>query len=314
NAATLSVAIPDAKIAAELGKDAALSSDGKGNWSLTLAQKLAPGAYDVVATETAKDGRTAKDASSAEIYVKAPPSPPPPPPPELKVPTVATFTGQSSPKAITGSWDEANATALSVAIPDAKVSAELGKDPNLISDGKGHWALVLKQNLAHGTYDVVVTETAKDGRMAKDASTGEIVVKAAPPPPSPPPPPPYDCVGVLAKVSATFPILFDFAEEKLHPPYDLSVNQAAALLKDPRCASLKAEVTGYADYYGGRLYNVALSVQRAQVVVDALIAAGVDGSRLSVTGLGKSNPLDPSHNRLARAKNRRVVITIVKSE
>ncbi|MBI3674013.1 MAG: hypothetical protein HY245_11480, partial [Rhizobiales bacterium] len=152
NAAGLTVAIPEAKIAAELGKDAALTSDGRGNWSLALKQDLPPGTYDVQVTETAKDGRSATHSGAKEIEVKAPP-----PPPELKRPTATAYAGAVSPTAITGTWDEGNAAALSVAIPDAKIAAELGKDAALSSDGKGNWSLTLAQKLAPGAYDVVAT-------------------------------------------------------------------------------------------------------------------------------------------------------------
>src|SRR5207247_149035 len=96
-------------------------------------------------------------------------------------------------------------------------------------------------------YDVAVTEKALDGRTATDKTTAEIYVKAPPPPP---PPPPYDCVGVMAKIGATFPILFGFDDTELRPPYDLSVAQAAALLKDSRCKEVKVDIVGYADYLG----------------------------------------------------------------
>ncbi len=109
-----------------------------------------------------------------------------------------------------------------------------------------------------------------------------------------------------------FPIRFAFDRWDLESPYDLSVKQAAALLADPRCQDRKVEVTGHADYYGGRLYNEALSIRRAQVVVDALVAAGVAANRLSVTGRGEKAPDADAHTREARAKNRRVVLTIVK--
>lgn len=117
---------------------------------------------------------------------------------------------------------------------------------------------------------------------------------------------------MLAKISAVFPVRFEFGVSDLQAPYDLAVNQYAALLKDPRCLETKAMVTGHADYYGGRLYNRALSLARAQHVVDALVASGVSPTRLTVEGKGKSAPLDPEKKREARAKNRRVEITIVK--
>lgn len=70
---------------ATLGKDAALTSDGKGAWSLAVAEKLPAGSYDVGVVATDKHGRSSSDQTRFEILVKdtttTPPPPPPPPPP-----------------------------------------------------------------------------------------------------------------------------------------------------------------------------------------------------------------------------------------
>ena len=144
------------------------------------------------------------------------------------------------------------------------------------------------------------------------------------PPPSPavsapsqpaaesPAPPPYDCVAALAEVSTALPIRFDFNDTQLKPPLDLAMDQYAALLKDPRCAALKAEVAGHADFFGPRLYNQALSEVRARTVVQALAAAGVDASRLTTRGFSELAPADAKKSIAARRKNRRVEITLLK--
>jgi outer membrane protein OmpA-like peptidoglycan-associated protein len=67
---------------AAFGKDASLSSDGKGNWSLAVADKLPPGSYDVSVVATDKHGRASADQTRFEILVKeTSPIPPPTPPP-----------------------------------------------------------------------------------------------------------------------------------------------------------------------------------------------------------------------------------------
>ena len=90
------------------------------------------------------------------------------------------------------------------------------------------------------------------------------------------------------------------------------MNQYAALLKDTRCATMKAEIAGHADFFGPRLYNQALSEARAQTVVTALTAAGVDAARLRTKGYSESVPVDAEKTIAARKKNRRVEITLVK--
>jgi outer membrane protein OmpA-like peptidoglycan-associated protein len=127
-----------------------------------------------------------------------------------------------------------------------------------------------------------------------------------------PAPPAYDCPGALAEISAAFPIRFAFNDTQLKPPLDAGINQYAALLKDLRCATMKAEVAGHADFLGPRLSNQALSEARAQTVVSALVAAGVDAPRLSTQGFSESMPVDTEQSAAARQKNRRVEIILVK--
>jgi outer membrane protein OmpA-like peptidoglycan-associated protein len=124
--------------------------------------------------------------------------------------------------------------------------------------------------------------------------------------------PAYDCAGALAEISAAFPIRFAFNDTQLKPPLKAGMNQYAALLKDPRCATMKAEVAGHADFFGPRLSNQALSEARAQAVVSALVAAGVDAPRLSTQGFSELMPADTEKSVAARQKNRRVEITLVK--
>ncbi|MFT3986349.1 OmpA family protein [Aestuariivirga sp.] len=92
----------------------------------------------------------------------------------------------------------------------------------------------------------------------------------------------------------------------------MALKQYAALLTDKRCLETKAVVTGHADYIGGSLYNVAISIERAQRVADRLAADGVDPGRLEVAGDGKNEPVDPARTPDARSKNRRVTISIAK--
>jgi outer membrane protein OmpA-like peptidoglycan-associated protein len=70
---------------AKLGKNASLASDTTGNWSLAVADKLAPGSYDVAVIATDIHERSSSDQTRFEILVKdasePPPTPPTPPPP-----------------------------------------------------------------------------------------------------------------------------------------------------------------------------------------------------------------------------------------
>ncbi len=177
----------------------------------------------------------------------------------------------------------------------------------MTADGAGNWRLNLAQPLPVGTYSVVAESTDVHGRVQVDVSEGEVVVAAKGT--VVPAPTVYDCVAVMNRIGSVFPIRFEFDLTDITKPFDLSVSQYAALLKDPRCTSINIEVKGHADYRGGEIYNMGLSERRAEVIVKMLNDAGVDATRISVKALGESEPLDPAETDEARTKNRRVEIT-----
>ena len=318
DAAGLKVSVPKAGLAATLDDGTgALLSDGKGNWSLKVSKKLESGSYDVAVETADATGRKSFDQTKFEVLIKEPEAPAPAPAApiaEQSLPTVTVYTGEQSPATITGTWDDAHAKGLKISVPGANLSAALGTDA-VLSSAQGTWTLSLSQALSPGVYNVIAESTDAAGKIAADQTTAEIYIKSLPPPPpapSPPPPPSYDCAGVLAKISSIFPLRFDFNQTKLKPPFDLAANQYAALLKDPRCAAMKAEIAGHADYFGPRLYNQALSEWRAQTVVGLFVAAGVDAARLSTKGFSESVPFDTDKSIAARKKNRRVEIILMK--
>ena len=65
-------------------------------------------------------------------------------------------------------------------------------------------------------------------------------------------------------------------------------------------------VTGHTDAQGPDEYNQALSLARAQSVVDYFVANGIDPSRLVANGAGELEPVAPNDTPEGRAQNRRV--------
>ncbi len=306
-----------------LGTDAALSSDGAGNWKLKSESVLKDGAYDVAVETVNAAGKRLAIAATIVVDAAAPASP-----------AVSLYASDVTPSVIKGTWAEGDATSLKVSIPAAGLEATLGDGSSILaSDGKGNWSLAVPKTLEPGSYDVVVETADKVGRKSFDQTRFEVNIKApalqesqqpAPRPSSPAPaaaeppaaaqpaPPAYDCAGHWPKSARPFPIRFAFNDTQLKPPLDAAMNQYAALLKDQRCATMKAEVAGHADFFGPRLSNQALSEARAQTVVSALVAAGVDAPRLSTQGFSELMPADTEKSVAARQKNRRVEITLVK--
>ncbi|HET8810413.1 MAG TPA: OmpA family protein [Flavobacteriaceae bacterium] len=73
--------------------------------------------------------------------------------------------------------------------------------------------------------------------------------------------------------------------------------------------SAEAELIGYADEIGNPDYNAQLSEARAQKVYDIMVAAGIDGERLSVTGNGEDASVDKG-SKPARQLVRRVTFKL----
>ncbi|WP_211471213.1 OmpA family protein [Collimonas humicola] len=70
--------------------------------------------------------------------------------------------------------------------------------------------------------------------------------------------------------------------------------------------ALKLSIEGHTDNVGDPKHNQLLSQQRAQAVVAALTAKGIDTTRLRAEGYGASKPLADNASEEGRGKNRRV--------
>jgi outer membrane protein OmpA-like peptidoglycan-associated protein len=262
---------------------------------------LKDGTYDIVAEAVDAAGNMGKDTTSNELEVDVS---------QPAAPTVMTASADASPDHLSGTWDQAGAKGLKVSIPQINLTAELGAAASpLTSDGAGNWRLALATPLPAGTYNVIAETTDNRGRVQTDVSDAEVVIVAKGETP-PPPPPPYDCVAVMNRIASVFPIRFEYDLTDITKPFDVSVSQYAALLKDPRCTSLNVEINGHADFRGSEIYNMGLSERRAEVILGMFEKAGVEATRMSVKGYGKSQPLDAALTDEARAKNRRVEISV----
>lgn len=74
-----------------------------------------------------------------------------------------------------------------------------------------------------------------------------------------------------------------------------------------QCApGLVFEIGGYTDTSGDPAYNTALSDARARSVMDYMVAAGFDRTRLSAIGYGPDHPVQSNDTAEGRAANRRI--------
>jgi outer membrane protein OmpA-like peptidoglycan-associated protein len=69
-------------------------------------------------------------------------------------------------------------------------------------------------------------------------------------------------------------------------------------------------ISGHTDNVGRDDYNLNLSNERARSVAQYLISRGVNGGRISASGMGKNAPVADNSTENGRAQNRRVEIRI----
>jgi len=73
------------------------------------------------------------------------------------------------------------------------------------------------------------------------------------------------------------------------------------------CApALKIAIEGHTDNVGQAAANKTLSEKRAQSVMAAIVAGGIDAKRLTAVGVGQERPIADNRGEEGRAKNRRV--------
>lgn len=182
------------------------------------------------------------------------------------------------------------------------------------------------------------------GTLGFQYSFGAAAVKAAEPVPTPPPapapeptPPPaprdsdndgvtdnvdkcpdtaagvaVDAVGCPRKGSITLEgVTFELNSARLTPESrNILDGVAVDLKKYPR---LKVELQGHTDSSGADRYNLTLSQQRANAVRTYLTEQGVPATQLLAKGYGETQPIDDNASEEGRARNRRVVMSVVEN-
>ncbi len=104
-------------------------------------------------------------------------------------------------------------------------------------------------------------------------------------------------------------IFFETGKAELKPISYVELNKAVKLLEEN--PSMVIEIGGHTDSQGSDEANLNLSTKRAQAVVDYLVLAGIDQSRLQAKGYGESQPIADNSTREGRATNRRTEFEIV---
>lgn len=115
-------------------------------------------------------------------------------------------------------------------------------------------------------------------------------------------------VGGAALLTLTG-VNFAFDKAVLTPDAEDILDEAVDLLRETDSV-LEVRVEGHTDSIGSEAYNMQLSQERAEAVIDYLESNGVDSTRLIPVGMGEGSPVANNSTPAGRAENRRVEFVV----
>jgi len=105
-------------------------------------------------------------------------------------------------------------------------------------------------------------------------------------------------------------IFFDTGKSTLKPESMTEIERVYKLMIDN--PTMEIEISGHTDNVGSAASNKTLSLNRASVVVKALVSKGIDPSRMTSAGYGFDKPIAPNTTADGRSQNRRTEFKVTK--
>lgn len=148
---------------------------------------------------------------------------------------------------------------------------------------------------------------------AATAETGQQLAAVDPnavtPAPAEPVTPPLEiCQATVGRIAARNAIVFQSGKAVLLKESAAALDELATDLA--ACPKIIVNVEGHTDADGDADANLALSVARAETVVDQLIARGISADRLYAVGYGESLPIASNDTKAGKQANRRIAFTL----
>ncbi len=119
----------------------------------------------------------------------------------------------------------------------------------------------------------------------------------------------FELIGKNATINLQG-VEFDFNKATLRAESYTILNEAAQILKNN--PTIQVEIHGHTDNVGARSYNMELSRDRAESVMNYLIESkGINPTRLQARGFGPDKPIASNATESGRQENRRVEFVVV---
>lgn len=111
-----------------------------------------------------------------------------------------------------------------------------------------------------------------------------------------------------SQLSQELLVEFEFDQADIRPQFSSTIEEFAQFMRT--YTNTEVTIEGHTDSTGPDAYNQGLSERRANAVRDALIAEGIDGSRITAVGYGESRPVADNATPAGRERNRRIVAEV----
>ncbi|MFK8020878.1 MAG: OmpA family protein [Pseudomonadales bacterium] len=117
------------------------------------------------------------------------------------------------------------------------------------------------------------------------------------------------CDQEFAKLLSENSIQFNTGSASISPQSDQLLQTVAQLAAN---CDMQLDVEGHTDSVGSAELNKALSLARANAVVESLVLHGADAARFSAYGFGPDRPIADNETADGRRQNRRIEIRVTK--
>jgi len=109
-------------------------------------------------------------------------------------------------------------------------------------------------------------------------------------------------------LKSTLKLHFNPRSDRIQISSNDEIKRFAKFMKENKL--YKAKITGHTDSIGKAVTNMRLSQRRAKATKIALIAEGVEASRLSTAGRGELDPIESNRLKAGRSANRRIEVEL----
>ena len=117
-----------------------------------------------------------------------------------------------------------------------------------------------------------------------------------------------EALSAKPMVPLSFLLYFEFDSNNLTAESNILLEEILRAVSDRNSQDIS--VIGHTDRAGNPEYNFKLSMQRASAIRDLLVKRGVKGEFIQVSSHGEGNPLIPTGDNVAEARNRRVEVVV----